>query len=159
VPLGARASLALFRDVHAALGLVNINFPDCRRDENRIGLNIDSRGTSRGIVMCYRPRANEGQTIHPMIKRFRIFLKKLGCYAPPPMTRWRPMGASVHYSGTLPMTEAGGDLTTDRTGRCRPFENLVIADATTFPVLPAKNLTFTLMANASRIAHEALARV
>ena len=35
------------------------------------------------------------------------------------------------------------------------IENLYFADGSTFPDLPAKNLTFTLMANASRIAEEA----
>jgi len=92
-----------------------------------------------------------------MIRRFRSFLWALGCVAPPNMTRMRPMGASVHYAGTLPMADGGGDFTTDRTGRCRPFENLLFADGSTFPSLPAKNLTFTLMANATRMAHEALA--
>jgi choline dehydrogenase-like flavoprotein len=156
VPLGARASLALFRDIHAALGLININFADFRRDENRIGLDIDANGGVKGIEIHYRSREDERQAVDPVIRRFRRFLKKLGCYAPPPMTRWRPMGASVHYAGTLPMLESGGALTTDRTGRCRPFGNLIIADAASFPVLPAKNLTFTLMANATRIAHELL---
>ena len=56
------------------------------------------------------------------------------------------------------MSEDGSDLTTDRAGRCRPFENLVIADGSTFPSLPAKNLTFTLMANATRVAREVLAQ-
>jgi choline dehydrogenase-like flavoprotein len=156
VPLGARSSLALFRDIHAALGLININFADFRRDENRIGLDIDANGGVKGIEIHYRSREDERQAVDPVIRRFRRFLKKLGCYAPPPMTRWRPMGASVHYAGTLPMLESGGALTTDRTGRCRPFGNLIIADAASFPVLPAKNLTFTLMANATRIAHELL---
>ena len=32
------------------------------------------------------------------------------------------------------------------------FDNLYIADGTTFPYLPAKNLTFTLMANSVRVA-------
>jgi choline dehydrogenase-like flavoprotein len=67
------------------------------------------------------------------------------------------MGASVHYAGLTPMMDAGGDYTTDRAGRCRPFENLVMADGATFPSLPAKNLTFTLMANATRIVRESLA--
>jgi hypothetical protein len=31
----------------------------------------------------------------------------------------------------------------------------MFADGSTFPDLPAKNLTFTLMANATRIAEEA----
>jgi choline dehydrogenase-like flavoprotein len=156
VPLGARASLALFRDIHAALVLINVNFPDFRRDENRVGLDVDARGTVKGIQIHYRSSEHERQFVDPVIRRFRTFLKKLGCYAPAPMTRWRPMGASVHYAGTLPMSESGGELTTDRGGRCRPFENLVIADGASFPVLPAKNLTFTLMANASRVAREHL---
>jgi choline dehydrogenase-like flavoprotein len=81
----------------------------------------------------------------------------LGCVAPSSMTRLRPMGASVHYAGLMPMTEQGGDFTTDSTGRCRPFENLIVADGSTFPALPAKNLTLTLMANATRIMRENLA--
>ena len=32
------------------------------------------------------------------------------------------------------------------------FDNLYIVDGTTFPFLPAKNITFTLMANAIRVA-------
>jgi choline dehydrogenase-like flavoprotein len=67
------------------------------------------------------------------------------------------MGASVHYAGLTPMNDDGGDLTTTRAGRLRPFENLIVADGATFPALPAKNLTFTLMANATRIVREALA--
>ncbi len=157
VPLNARTSLKLFRDVHAALGMVNINFADFRRDENRIALDIDAKGDICGIKIQYYPRSDEAQIIKPVIKRFRQFLRILGCYAPSFMTRWRPVGASVHYTGTLPMIESGDDLTTDRTGRCRPFENLIIADGANFPALPAKNLTFTLMANATRIARELFA--
>jgi choline dehydrogenase-like flavoprotein len=73
------------------------------------------------------------------------------------MTRMRPMGASVHYAGTIPMLSDGGDFTSDHRGRVRPFENLIVTDGSTFPALPAKNLTFTLMANATRIARENLA--
>jgi hypothetical protein len=73
------------------------------------------------------------------------------------MTRPRPMGASVHYAGLTPMKADGGDYTTSRDGRLRPFGNLIMADGATFSSLPAKNLTFTLMANATRIMREALA--
>ena len=38
IPASLGASLALFRNLHTALGLVNINFSDHRRDENRIGI-------------------------------------------------------------------------------------------------------------------------
>ncbi len=77
------------------------------------------------------------------------------------MVHVRPMGASVHYAGSVPMTReatahAPGvscECATE-TGRVRRFENVWLADGSTFPFLPAKNLTFTLMANASRIAAE-----
>ena len=48
-----------------------------------------------------------------MIGRFRRFLWALGCVAPPNMTRLRPMGASVHYAGTVPML-ADGDVYADQ---------------------------------------------
>jgi choline dehydrogenase-like flavoprotein len=68
------------------------------------------------------------------------------------MTRWRPMGSSVHYAGTLPMAHEGGALTCDANGRLRGLRGAWIADGAAFPTLPAKNLTFTLMANATRMA-------
>lgn len=155
LPVAARTALALFRNIHAALGLVNINFADTRRADNRLGLELDARGRSTRLLVDYHPEPHEAERVTPMIKRFRKFLAAIGCLAPPNMTRWRALGASVHYAGTLPMCETGPDLTTDRSGRCRPFDNLLCADGSTFPALPAKNLTFTLMANATRIAHAA----
>jgi paromamine 6'-oxidase/6'''-hydroxyneomycin C oxidase/2'-deamino-2'-hydroxyparomamine 6'-oxidase len=67
------------------------------------------------------------------------------------------MGASVHYAGTLPMSSASATSghSTDANGRSHRYENLFIADGATFPFLPAKNITFTLMANAVRIAENA----
>jgi choline dehydrogenase-like flavoprotein len=156
LPLSARAATAVFRNLHGALGLMNVNFPDTRREANRVALDVGADGRPRALLVHYEPDAGEPARVKPMLARFRSFLLALGCVAPPSMTRLRPMGASVHYAGTLPMLENGGDLTTDRAGRCRPFANLVVADGSTLPALPAKNLTFTLMANATRVAREAL---
>lgn len=156
LPIGMQAATGLFRNLHGALGLANINFPDVRREDNRVGLETLADGRTR-LLISYAPASDEQSRLKPAIAKFRSFLLDLGCLAPPPMTRMRPMGASVHYAGLTPMTDAGGDYTTDRTGRCRPFENLVMADGATFPSLPAKNLTFTLMANATRIVRESLA--
>jgi hypothetical protein len=156
LPVGARTAMALFRNLHSALGLVNINYSDFRREQNQVALEVDAQGRPSRLLVAYEPPANEPELIARTNKRFRSFLMALGCVAPPNMTRPRPMGASVHYAGTLPMSIDGGDFTTDLSGRCRPFENLHVADGSTFPSLPAKNLTFTLMANATRIARRAL---
>jgi choline dehydrogenase-like flavoprotein len=68
------------------------------------------------------------------------------------MLHIRPMGASVHYAGTIPMTTDKAPRTTSPHGRSNDFDNLYFVDGTSFPFLPAKNLTFTLMANAVRVA-------
>jgi choline dehydrogenase-like flavoprotein len=62
------------------------------------------------------------------------------------------MGASVHFAGSLPMTADAAALTATPDGRSRDVANLWLVDGATFPFLPAKNITFTLMANAVRIA-------
>ena len=85
-------------------------------------------------------------------KRVKKTLLRLGCIVPPGMTHVRPMGASVHYSGTIPMSQSGRKLTTTMNCKSNDFENLYFVDGTTLPWLPAKNLTFTLMANAVRVA-------
>jgi len=65
------------------------------------------------------------------------------------------MGASVHYAGTLPMSNESEPWTTDGHGQSREFPGVHLVDGSSYPFLPAKNITFTLMANASRIAAEA----
>ncbi|HUR27875.1 MAG TPA: GMC oxidoreductase [Planctomycetota bacterium] len=150
VPLDLRAALDVTRNAHAALGIVNLNFHDTRRAENRLRLEREDK-LSR-LVLHYAPDAAEPQRIRAALKKAKRALRHLGCFVPPGMTHVRPMGASVHYAGTLPMAAQGGALTTTPTCKSRAFENLWLADGATFPFLPAKNLTFTLMANASRIA-------
>jgi hypothetical protein len=150
LPSGMRMATSAFRNLHGALGLANINFPDTRRTENRMTIEPGPDGRTR-LLIQYTPDTGEAARLKATIARFRSFLMAIGCIAPPSMTRPRPMGASVHYAGLTPMMTQGGDYTTDALGRCRPFENLIIADGATFSSLPAKNLTFTLMANATRI--------
>jgi choline dehydrogenase-like flavoprotein len=50
------------------------------------------------------------------------------------------------------MSAAPRPLTTTPDGQSRDFENLWLIDGSTLPFLPAKNLTFTLMACATRVA-------
>ena len=151
VPLDLRTGLDIFRNVHAALGLVNINFHDTRRDDNQVAIEPDDQGGTR-LLVKYTPAKEEPATIQHGRKRVRKALWKLGCVVPPGMEHMRPMGASVHYAGVLPMSAQSAPQTTSTTGRSHDFENLWFVDGTTFPFLPAKNLTFTLMANATRIA-------
>lgn len=150
LPFDLGMSASVFRNLHAALGLVNINFSDVRRDGNYVELDEDD------LSICYRPDPGEAARIAGTVKRFRSFLLACGCVAPKPMTHLRPMGASVHYAGMIPMTSRSEPWCCSPSCQSFDFDNLLLADGITFPALPAKNLTFTLMANAIRIAREML---
>jgi hypothetical protein len=153
LPFDLAGSVAAFRSIHGALGMININFPDSRREDNY--LTLDTVGTQHRLAIHYRPEPGEPGRLEQTIATFRKILRKLGCFAPTPMIHVRPMGASVHYAGTVPMSVSGGRHTCTEAGASRDIEGLYFADGTTFPSLPAKNLTFTLMANATRIADQA----
>jgi choline dehydrogenase-like flavoprotein len=152
LPFDLGTAVSAFRQVHGALGMVNINSPDHRRDENCVTLDLNT--TPHRLAINYRARTDEPERLQRTVKRFRKILLKLGCFAPSGTVHVRPMGASVHYAGTLPMTDNHAPLTCTPQCRSREVENLYFVDGTTFPDLPAKNLTFTLMANATRVAQE-----
>jgi choline dehydrogenase-like flavoprotein len=154
LPFDLRTSLRIARAAHGALGVVNLNFHDTRREGNAVTLADEPDGSR--LVVTYSPPPDEPERLAGAMRRLRAALWRLGCFVPPGMAHVRPMGASVHYAGTFPMTIEARPWTTDAGGRSRDFANLWFADGSVFPSLPAKNLTFTLMANATRVAHSAL---
>jgi choline dehydrogenase-like flavoprotein len=149
LPLNLAASTYLFRAVHAAVGLVNVNFRDSRRDDNYVELSDDANPR---LSLRYSAGADEPARIAEAISRIKRALLSLRCIVPPGLTHVRPMGASVHYAGTLPMTRQAAPFTTTECCQSRDLDNLFVVDGATFPFLPAKNITFTLMANAVRVA-------
>jgi choline dehydrogenase-like flavoprotein len=153
LPVDLRTATRMFRDVHAALGLVNVNFRDTRRPESYVEL---SDHPWPRIQIHYEPEPGEGKRIRAALARIRKALRRLHCVVPPGMTRIRPMGASVHYAGTIPMSGESRPHTVTPDCESRDVGNLFLVDGATFPFLPAKNHTFTLMANAVRVAGRAL---
>jgi len=155
LPFGLRTSRAVFRRLRSALGLVNVNFHDTRRDDCMVTLERAAATDPCTLVLEYRAAPGEPARVKDALRRVRNALSKLHCFAPPPMIHVRPKGASVHYAGLIPMAASGTDRTATPDCRSRDFDNLFFADGITFPFLPAKNITFTLMANAVRVATQA----
>lgn len=154
-PLDLKTSIFTFSMIHSALGVINLNFHDVRRDENYISLNIDKDPHRPGLFINYRPVSGEKALMDSTMKTVGKAFLKLGCVVATKMAHIRPMGASVHYAGTIPMSENKTALTTSRYCQSHDFNNLYFVDGTTFPFLPAKQLTFTMMANAVRVADKA----
>ena len=155
IPLDLRTSLRIFRNVRAGLGIVNLNFPDTRRDTSFVTLEKDSHSGRSKLFIKYTPIDDEKAEIKQAVKTVKKALRKLNCIVPPGMMHVRPMGASVHYAGTIPMSTKEAVLTSSPHCRSDDFKNLYFVDGTSFPSLPAKNLTFALMANAIRVADQA----
>ncbi|HEX8069703.1 MAG TPA: GMC oxidoreductase [Pyrinomonadaceae bacterium] len=155
VPLDLRTALTVFRNVRAGLGVVNVNLSDSRRANNFVTLRTNQDSARSSLFIKYAPPDGERAVIKQAIKTVKKILWRLGCVVPPGMTHVRPMGASVHYAGTIPMSAKQAPYTASAYCQSHDFDNLYFADGTTFPSLPAKNITFTLMANAVRVAEHA----
>jgi choline dehydrogenase-like flavoprotein len=82
-------------------------------------------------------------------------LRRLGCWRIPGGTLRLAPGASIHYAGPLPMRERPGPFECDSHGRLHGHERVFIADSAAFPRLPAKSVTFTMMAHAHRVGRAA----
>jgi choline dehydrogenase-like flavoprotein len=151
LPFDVRTSLRVFRRMRSGLGVANIWLADTRRDANVARLQQQDDGSTR-LVLEYADDRSDLQQTRGAIEAARKGLSGLGCIAPRGMAKVLPRGSSVHYAGTLPMTVAEDEHTTSVNGEVRGLRNLHVVDGAGFPWLPSKNLTFTLMANATRIA-------
>jgi choline dehydrogenase-like flavoprotein len=151
LPFDLRTSLRVFRRLRAALGVANIWLADTRRDGNVARLQQMRDGVTR-LVLEYGDDGRDLADTEAAIMRTRAGLRAMGCLAPRGMTRILARGSSVHYAGTLPMTGDAREHSCSASGEVRGMPGLYVVDGAGFPWLPAKNLTFTLMANATRIA-------
>jgi choline dehydrogenase-like flavoprotein len=155
LPFDLKTSTLIFKHLHASLGVVNINYSDSRSKENFVTIAPNGNTSKTKLIINYNAMRDEKEAISKSVKKIKRALRRLGCLVVPRMTHLRPKGASVHYAGTLPMSMKNEPYTTSAYCRSHDFANLCIVDGCTFPFLPAKNITFTLMANALRVAdHE-----
>jgi hypothetical protein len=69
-----------------------------------------------------------------------------------PLLHAAPAGRGFHSGGSFPMRKSPCDFESDVLGRPRGFERVHVVDGTVFPSIPSTTITFTVMANAHRIA-------
>ncbi|OGO93871.1 MAG: hypothetical protein A3F10_04935 [Coxiella sp. RIFCSPHIGHO2_12_FULL_42_15] len=78
-------------------------------------------------------------------------LRRCGAWYIPFSCKVPLWGSDIHYAATLPMSTQTQPLTVDHDGQLVGAENFYVVDGSILPTLSAKNLTFTIMANADRI--------
>jgi hypothetical protein len=149
IPFPPSIGLLFLRLTATAFTCVNVHFPDAPSDGR--WMSLDRNGSMR-VECAWKEEETEW-----MNRQERRLLKHLLALRCVPLGIAKPEhGASIHYAGTLPYHEAGRPLTTDAAGRLHGFRSVFVADASTWRFLPAKGLTLTLMANARRIARQAV---
>jgi choline dehydrogenase-like flavoprotein len=157
IPLASRSALQALRLLMPSFAILGLHHEDRPTPEKRIVLRRGRDGAPGTLEVRYRPGADETAAQDRDRKRLLRAFLSLGCV---PLATVRPgHGANMHYAGVFPMRPGGGDLTCDADGRLRPCRNVYLADGSVFPWLPAKGLTFTLMACADRVGARLAARL
>ena len=148
-PLAHREGVRVVRELMPSLAILLLQHADTPSSEKRCVLRRAPDGGPDVLEIHYALAPEERRRADLVERHILRHFRLLGCYC---IRRVRAgHAASVHYAGTLPMTDRGTDLTTTPDGRLRPTRGVYVADGSVFPHLPSKGLTFTMMANANRI--------
>jgi hypothetical protein len=152
IPLPPKQGLLFLRLMATAFTAVNIHFPD-RPSADR-WIQLEARDTGDVLRAGTTYSAAEKAWIQRHERRMLRFLAGLRCI---PMGVNKPLhGASIHYAGTLPYSPEDRPYTTAPDGTLRHAPHVYVADGASWRFMPAKGLTLTLMANARRVAAQAL---
>lgn len=109
-------------------------------------LSLDEKGD---VYISYADYAAYPR-LKPLLRAFR----RLGAYSLGRLASKSPPGWGFHYAATLPMRADPQNYETHTDGRLWDSRRVRVIDGSVLPSLPAKNHSFTIMANAARIADE-----
>ena len=148
-PLAQRENLRIMRLLIPYFTILGIHHEDRPTPAKRLLLRRGGESAPDRLRIDYAPARDELQAQRSDERTLRRIFRRLGCA---PLRTLRPgHGANIHYAGTFPMDPRGGELSCDYAGRLRATRAVHLADGSVFPWLPAKGLTFTLMAHANRV--------
>jgi hypothetical protein len=152
IPLGLQDAKEVLRYLQTGLVILGVHHPDVQTDQKFIKLMSDSG--SEHLTAEYALSDDELSKYAGREKKFISAAHKVGLY---PLKRINPgYGSSIHYAGTLPFSETPEPFTLDHTGKLHGAKNVYVADSSGFKYLPARGLTFSLMANAHLVAQNIL---
>ena len=150
-PVNFNDGRILIRYLLSGLIIMGIHHPEQASENKYLTLEKDSSSpTGDKMKAEYILSEAEKKYVRKREDKFVDALRSLGCYA---LKRVYPgHGSSIHYAGTLPFNKDNKPYTIQADGRLNDTQNVYIADGSGFKFLPAKGLTFSLMANAHNVA-------
>ena len=155
LPLPQRESLRMMRAISPHLVVIVLQHADHPSPDNYCVLRQAPDRQNDSLEIGYR-LSRETQECQG--KREEVILRslrRLHCW--PVKVIHTRQGTGAHYASQLPISHEDKPLTTEPSGRLRGTSAVYVADGASMSYLPAKGLTFTLMANANRIGSHVLA--
>ncbi|MEQ1665856.1 MAG: hypothetical protein ABL927_10810 [Bdellovibrionales bacterium] len=145
-PFQMSFSRKFFQYLQSGLVVFGIHHPDEGHVKNK-SLRLEKTNDSLTGDLLEIEFKRDKVILQNQLDRERQFIwamKKIGCY---PIKRVDPgMGSSIHYGGSLPISDKAQPFSLDRTRKLRNSKRVFIADGSGLNFLPAKGLTLTLMA-------------
>jgi choline dehydrogenase-like flavoprotein len=145
LPLSFRANLALVKYAAPAMGLMMLFYPGPERGDNYLRLRESGELEIEFAETPSNPAVEQ---------RLMRLLRRLGYWTHRALIQRPGMGQGLHFAATLPMRDQPRQYQTDAQGRLFGTSRVHILDGACMSRLPAKNLTFTIMANALRISRQ-----
>ncbi|MGH9667751.1 MAG: hypothetical protein ACRD9L_25315, partial [Bryobacteraceae bacterium] len=151
MPLPVRQGVLVGRCLLNALAIFGIFFADDQNERKYLGIRETSDNTAPALQAHYELTRDEQARKLDYEKRFAKALMTLRCV---PLGKVDPGKAgSIHYAGTIPFENPLlPQFHTHPNYRLEGTQNVYVGDSSSWRFLPAKGLSFTLMANAIRAA-------
>jgi choline dehydrogenase-like flavoprotein len=121
-------------------------------DSAQIATTLTKGAHGERLKLQSRVAPHSKKVISEVIRKLFRHGRQFGAYPIRPMLQIAEPGRGIHSGGAFPMSAQPGPLETDTLGRPRGWQRLHTVDATVLPSIPATTITFSVMANAHRIA-------
>ena len=141
-PLSKSTNLAICNTLSSSL-MIGLVYLPSEYTDNKLLISNDEKITVN-INGAYKKEIKK--ELKEIRKLVATNFRKLGAFLIPGSFNLSKAGADVHYASTLPM----GTYTSEN-GELIGAKGIYLVDGSCLKNIPAKNLTFTIMANADRI--------
>lgn len=156
-PLNFAVGRSVMQYLVPAMVIAGIHHPEnaCNRKYLRLVADATSPTGDKLYAEYILNSIEQDEVLKTESEFYKTFFA-LGCI---PIQKVYPgHGSSIHYAGTLPFSASEEIFTTAESGRLHLTNNVFVADGSSFQYLPAKGISFTLMANADRVARNSMAK-
>ena len=144
LPYSARANMALIRYMLPGMIVMQLFFPGESQPPASVSLKADG-----SLRITGQPNTLDLAHLRPLIR----FLRRFGAITAQRLVVRVPTGHAVHYAGSLPMSVSPKPYECYPNGQLFGTKRIFVADSAAFSRLPAKNMSFAMMANAMRVAY------